>query len=152
MWSNEQIMDAFVRNDPGVEKELREVFRDTAGFVTRFDYAEEWIRKLHVEGLRVYCLSNWSDMIWQGCHEEISFLSETDGYILSWREKMAKPDPAIYRLLMDRYGLRAEECVYIDDREENVAAAEALGMCGIVFQNQPQADRAIRQVRAERGS
>ena len=39
------------------------------------------------------------------------------------KEKLIKPDPAIYKCLMERYGLVAEECIFVDDREENVEAA-----------------------------
>ena len=77
------------------------------------------------------------------------FLGMVDGYILSWREKLAKPDPKIYRLLLDRYSLRAEECIYIDDSETNVLAAADLGMTGIVFQDQKQAEHEIQRIRRE---
>ena len=72
-----------------------------------------------------------------------------DGYILSWREKLAKPDPQIYHLLLDRYSLRAEECIYIDDSETNVLAAAELGMAGIIFQGQKQAEHEIYRIRSE---
>ena len=46
---------------------------------------------------------------------------------------IAKPDPEIYKLLLSRYDLKAEECVFIDDTEENVLSAKKLGFAGIVF-------------------
>jgi len=55
------------------------------------------------------------------------------GIIVSGREKLVKPDPAIYRLLMARYGLEAPDLVYIDDNQRNAEAATALGMHGIHF-------------------
>ena len=69
--------------------------------------------------------------------------------ILSWREKLAKPGPQIYRLLLNRYSLRAEECIYIDDSETNVLTAADLGMTGIVFQDQKQAEHEIQRIRSE---
>ena len=80
---------------------------------------------------------------------ELGFLGMVDGYILSWREKLAKPDPQIYHLLLDRYSLRAEECIYIDDSKINVLAAVNLGMTGIVFQDQKQAEHEIQRIRSE---
>ena len=53
--------------------------------------------------------------------------------MVSSRELVSKPDWRIYRRLMERYGLKAEECVFIDDRPENVAAARSMGMQGIVY-------------------
>ena len=97
----------------------------------------------------MYCLSNLSGLIYDGCSGELGFLGMVDGYILSWREKLAKPDPQIYHLLLDRYSLRAEECIYIDDSKINVLAAVNLGMTGIVFQDQKQAEHEIQRIRSE---
>ena len=149
VWSMDEIMDAFVRNDPGIEDALRSVFRNTEGFVRRYPYAESWIQSLKASGFNVYCLSNLSGLIYDGCAGELGFLGMVDGYILSWREKLAKPDPQIYRLLLDRYSLRAEECIYIDDSETNVLAAAELGMAGIIFQGQKQAEHEIYRIRSE---
>ena len=144
VWSMQEVMDAFIRNDPGIEDALRSVFRNTEGVVTRFPYAESWIRSLKASGLEVYCLSNLSGLIYDGCVRELDFLGMVDGYILSWREKLAKPDPAIYQLLLGRFGLQAEECIYIDDAEINVKAAEQLGMRGIVFRSLPETQRTMQ--------
>ena len=54
---------------------------------------------------------------------------------MSGEEGVTKPDLRIYQILLDRYGLKAEECLFVDDRLENVEAARALGMQGIVFKN-----------------
>ena len=149
VWSMDEIMDTFVRNDPEIEDALRSVFRNTEGFVRKYPYAEAWIRSLKASGLMVYCLSNLSGLIYDGCVSELGFLGMVDGYILSWREKLAKPDPQIYHLLLDRYSLRAEECIYIDDSKINVLAAVNLGMTGIVFQDQKQAEHEIQRIRSE---
>lgn len=149
VWSMDEIMEAFVRNDPGIEDALRSVFRNTEGFVRKYPYTESWIRVLKASGFKVYCLSNLSGLIYDGCANELGFLGMVDGYILSWREKLAKPDPKIYRLLLDRYSLRAEECIYVDDSETNGLAAADLGMTGIVFQDQKQAEHEIQRIRRE---
>ena len=149
VWNMDEIMEAFVRNDPGIENALRSAFRNTEGFVRKYPYAESWIRSLKASGFKVYCLSNLSGLIYDGCSGELGFLGMVDGYILSWREKLAKPDPQIYHLLLDRYSLRAEECIYIDDSETNVLAAADLGMTGIVFQDQKQAEHEIQRIRSE---
>ena len=56
-----------------------------------------------------------------------------DGGIVSFKVGMTKPDPKVYRCFLDKCGLEAESCVFIDDTEENVTAAKALGFAGIVF-------------------
>ena len=53
------------------------------------------------------------------------------GIVISGDEGVTKPDPAIYRTLLERYGVAAEDAVFIDDRAENVQAAEMLGFRGV---------------------
>lgn len=57
--------------------------------------------------------------------------------VVSGDEKMMKPDAAIYRLALDRFGLRPEEAVFVDDNRDNVAGAAALGIHGILFTDEP---------------
>ena len=57
-----------------------------------------------------------------------------------------KPDPEIYRTLLRRYDLKAEECIFIDDTEENVRSAENLGFKGIVFTGYEDAVSALREI------
>jgi len=52
---------------------------------------------------------------------------------VSGEHGLAKPDPALYRVLVDRHGLVPERAAYVDDRPENVVVAERLGMTGVVF-------------------
>jgi len=66
-----------------------------------------------------------------------------DGGIMSYMVHLAKPDPAIYQTLLDRYGLKAEECVFLDDTVRNVEAAQALGIAGIVVTSQEQAKKEL---------
>ena len=62
-----------------------------------------------------------------------------DGGILSYRDKVIKPDAAIYELLLNRYGLKAEECVFLDDTEKNLVTAGEMGIHTILFQDRGQA-------------
>lgn len=140
-------MDGFVENDPDIEETLRHVFDDMKDFILAYPYAADWISELRKNGLRVYCLSNISDKICRDCAKELAFLKLTDGRILSYEEKLIKPDPAIYRLLLKRYDLKADECIFIDDLENNVRAACELGFHGIVFRNRQQAEQEIEKTR-----
>jgi 2-haloacid dehalogenase len=57
--------------------------------------------------------------------------------VVSGDEKLIKPDAAIYHLALDRFGLRAEESVFVDDNADNIAGAAALGMHAILFTDEP---------------
>lgn len=69
------------------------------------------------------------------------FLEKFDGVVVSGLERLVKPDPRIFRLFCDRYGLAPESCVFIDDNDANVMSARRLGMNAIQFST-PEALRA----------
>lgn len=146
VWDVDKLMQEFVRMDPEIEKELYSAFENIRGMVTKRDYAIPWIRALKEKGYGVYYLSNFSDKAYTECKEALDFLPYTDGGILSYRERMIKPDEGIYRLLLTRYGLKAEECVFIDDTPQNVEAARALGLSGILFQTKEQVEEELSRL------
>lgn len=69
-----------------------------------------------------------------------------DEYVLSFEVGSMKPQPKVYRVVLERSGSRAEECVFIDDREENVEAARALGIKGILFSPQTDLESALKEI------
>lgn len=93
------------------------------------------LRELRDAGVRLLALTNWSAETFPVARERFDFLGWFEGIVVSGEERLAKPDPAIYRVLLERYAVDAAQAVFVDDRPENVAAAEALGMTGIVFRS-----------------
>lgn len=81
----------------------------------------------------VYAITNFSAEKFAVARDRYPYLGRFAGAIVSGEEKLVKPDPAIYRLLLDRYGLAARDCVFIDDRADNVAAARSVGMRAIRY-------------------
>lgn len=106
---------------------------DMGGLVEKADYAIPWIQELKEKGYHVYYLSNFSYKAGRDCSHALDFLPYTDGGILSCEEKLIKPQPEIYRRLLEKYALTAAECVFLDDLETNVEAARAEGMEAILF-------------------
>ena len=132
--STEEVVERFVRNDPAIERELRDAFRRSGETISEREYAVPWVREMKERGFRVYYLSNYSDYIYQGSRHILEkFLREMDGGVFSWKVQMIKPDEGIYRRLLETYGLKAEECVFMDDNPANVETAKRLGIQGIVF-------------------
>ena len=87
---------------------------------------------------RIYALTNWSAETFPIARERYDFLNWFDGIVVSGEERMRKPFPEFYQLLLDRYKAKAEECIFIDDNYRNVAAAEAVGISGIHFTSAEQ--------------
>ena len=81
---------------------------------------------------RTAILSN-ADHSLRGRLRELGMLDLFDTVVSSAEEGVAKPDAEIYRRAAERIGLPPEACVFVDDYEANVRAAEAIGMKGIVY-------------------
>ena len=93
----------------------------------------EVINELRAKGYEIYGLTNWSMETFPAARERFGILQMIDRYVVSGAERLIKPDYRLFHVLLDRYGLNAGECVFVDDNPDNVAAAETLGMKGIVF-------------------
>lgn len=86
------------------------------------------LRELKERGVPLYAITNFSAEKFLLTRRRFDFFDLFDGIVVSGDERVIKPDPAIYRRLIDRYGLLAEKCLFIDDNAANVAGAEAVGM------------------------
>ncbi len=140
--SDETILSMFQKNDPEIADEIAKTLADTHGLVSRRDSAIPWIRHVKASGRQVLVLSNFSQKIFDECHDALDFLPETNGGILSYRDHCIKPDPVIYAMIIRRYHLDPAHAVFIDDTKVNLTAAAEAGLQTIWFQDirQAQAD------------
>ena len=95
----------------------------------------EILEMLKRKSVPLYALTNWSAETFPPQRERFEFLSRFDGIVVSGEEGVIKPDPRIFRLLLDRYRIAAEAAVFVDDNPANAEAATALGMHGIHFRS-----------------
>lgn len=110
----------------------------------------EILKKLHQSpDYSIYALTNWSGETFPVALQKFPFLSWFEGIVVSGDEKLKKPDPAIYKLLLERYQLKAADCVFIDDRADNVEAAVALGFEGIHFSNHKQLQKELLKLKID---
>lgn len=107
----------------------------------------EILGELRAAGVRLFALTNWSAETFPVARERFAFLGWFVGIVVSGEEGLAKPDPALYRVLLERYAVDPASALFVDDRPENVAAAEALGMTGHRFTGPSE----LRADLAERG-
>lgn len=136
--TNEEIIARFVDNDPEIRSEIEDSFKNIDGIILKREKTIPWIRALKAAGYKVLYLSNFSKQALEGCPDAMAFLDETDGGILSFREHVVKPDPAIYNLLVSRYNLTPSKTVFIDDTPVNIEAARNLGWKGIIYRDYNQ--------------
>ena len=101
----------------------------------------EVLAELRAAGVPVYALTNWSAETFGIARERFEFLEWFDGLLVSGEERMIKPDPAIFRLLLDRFGLDPAATFYVDDSEPTVEAAGRLGFDAVRFTTPAQLRR-----------
>ena len=126
--SVEDITEEYVRRFPKEEEYLR-------WFIAHGEYMQVprpkvWkkVHELKEKGYNIYLLSNYPEDHFHKHTEYADFMKDVDGYMVSFMIHDTKPSPAIYQALMDRYDLKPQECIFFDDRVENVEGAIALGM------------------------
>ncbi len=137
---------------PGYEKEAALFFERLEEIVVSFPYARPWLQELRERGYQIYLLSNYPKNLFEE-HEKdgrFTFIDVIHGKVVSAYEKVIKPDPAIYTCLLERYGLVAEESVFLDDRLENIEAARALGIQGIHFTSYEESRKALEALLLEK--
>jgi 2-haloacid dehalogenase len=82
---------------------------------------------------KIYALTNWSAETFPVALERYDFMGWFDGIVVSGVEKIRKPAPEFYQLLLDRYNVDPQEALFIDDNLRNILAAEKMGITSIHF-------------------
>lgn len=150
--SDEEILDKFIESAPRFENEIRKFFSIVATSMPPFEYSKPWLHAVKERGYGVYILSNFSKNNFLAAKPDYTFLEEADGQVVSYVYNVIKPEPEIYKILFDKYDLRPEECVFIDDRADNIEMARALGMHGIVFTSYEDANRQLDELLKKEGA
>lgn len=145
LYDEQYYIEEMVKNDPGCEKEIRQVMARVDETIIPVDYAQTWVKYLKDKGYHIYILSNYSVDALEHTRSKLSFLKYTDGAIFSGEVKMIKPEPEIYHTLLDRYHLDPDRSVFIDDRKDNCQAAEKLGIHTILFTSFQQAAKELEK-------
>ena len=149
--SLEEILAEFIKNAPEYEFEIRSIFENMDNLLRGRDYAEGWILELQKRGYKVYILSNMSkpahEVHGDGC---MRFLKRVDGAILSYQEKMIKPDRCIYELLCEKFQIKPETAVFLDDNAANVQGARDFGLNAIHFKTYEQAKEELNKYLEEK--
>ncbi len=94
------------------------------------------VSELKETGHALYGLSNWNDKKFRTyVQSSYPVFGLLDGMVISGEEKVIKPDERIYKILLERYGIKAEESLFVDDNPANIATAERLGFKTVLFES-----------------
>lgn len=103
--------------------------------LTPIEEVVDILKELKNEGLKIYFLSNFHLLAYEDVFKRYEFFQYFDGGILSYKEKLMKPEEDIYTILIKTYGISPKESIFIDDTKENIEGATRLGFKSILFTN-----------------
>lgn len=149
--TDEEILNGFISIAPQHKEKITKFFAAVPHNMPPYSYSNEWVASVKERGYNLYVLSNFSENNFKFCEPKYTFLDKFDGKIISYRYKCIKPEKEIYQILFDSFDLNPEECVFIDDREDNIEAAINQGMNGIVFRSYDQASSDLDKLLKEKG-
>ena len=102
----------------------------------RIDGMEQLLADLTQSAVPLFAITNFSHEFWPSFRaKEADLFDRFQDVLVSGEVGLIKPDPAIYHLALKRFGLAAEQALFVDDRQDNVDAAAALGIGGHLFRD-----------------
>ena len=125
-----------IAEHPEWEKEIRMYYDDFMKMMGgQIPGMEELVKDLKAKGYRVFGLSNWSVETFSQVRHVYPVLDLMEDMVISGIERVMKPDHRIFELALNRFSIKAEETVFIDDNPNNVQAACEVGIHGVLFQS-----------------
>jgi 2-haloacid dehalogenase len=107
-----------------------------------YDDVVEIVRELHERGLRILALSN-APLEMTDTWRAFDFVRYFDGFVISGEEGVVKPEPAIFEVLIERFGVVPANAVFVDDVQHNIEAAQTLGFNTVLHESAEQLRRAL---------
>lgn len=140
------IIEDIISEHKEFEKEIR-IFMDHFPEIVigEMEGMRELLTQLKAEGYKLYGLTNWCSKV-HVTIAQFDIFKLLDGYLISSEEKMVKPDAEIYHRLCSKFDIKPEECIFADDKEENIIGCRNVGMKGILFKDAKQYEKELREI------
>ncbi len=135
-----EIQARMAQEAPDVARYIPAVFKLYETVCLPIEGSVARLQGLKQAGYKLYVLSNFGDGYFAKTRAQYPFFDIFDGLLISGEHRVVKPDPAIYLLLLHRFGLTAERTLFIDDRQDNIDGAATLGIRGMLFTHPEQLD------------
>lgn len=140
-----EAVDAIASVSSLKKAEIAHIFNLRTNLMFPLDENVKLLAGLKKQGFGLYYLSNFPKDVFDEIKSGYYFFKYFDGGIISSEVHVTKPHPRIYELLLEKYSLNAAECLFIDDLEPNIKAAELLGMKGLVTYGSDEISGALRE-------
>lgn len=146
VYSDEEILRIFKQKAPDHEAQIQLFWDHTSDTIRQYPYAKPWITALKAAGYSVYILSNYSKRTYTLTRENgLDFLPLADGAVFSFEVGYVKPEKEIYHVIMDKYGLEPEECVFVDDNLPNLVYPKEIGWGTVAFHDFAQVQAELKE-------
>ncbi|MFU0828714.1 MAG: putative hydrolase of the HAD superfamily [Lachnoclostridium sp.] len=142
--SDEEIIERCCRMDMELAEEIKTFVKESYKTVREYPYAERFVRTLKENGYHVYLLSNYGRTNFSYAKENFKFIPLADGGIISYEIEHIKPEPQIYKALIQKYGIDPERTVFLDDVQANLDGAKEFGFKTILV---TEFDKALEDLR-----
>ena len=129
----EEIIPLMLAEEPEYREEILLTLEKVDQCMIRQEYSIPWIQELKNRGYQVLFLSNYSHFLREKKPEVLDFIPYMDGGVFSCDVHLVKPDQEIYRAISEKYALKPEECVFLDDNMANIQSAKMYGFHTILF-------------------
>jgi putative hydrolase of the HAD superfamily len=134
----DEAIDSITLKSALKREEIALVFNFRTDIMFPLDDNVRLLPGLKKQGFRLYYLSNFPLDSFEEVKNDYYFFRYFDGGIISSEVKLSKPDVRIYRHILSKYALKPAECLYVDDIEENIRAAELTGMATLLTNGSPK--------------
>ena len=132
MYTREEVAEMLAADKGCSVEEAQRSIQNLLELLQPVEETVELIKELKERGVKMYVLSNMSREFYAHI-SRFPVFDYFDGEVVSCYEHINKPDEGIYTCLLERYDLRPEECLFADDKAPNTAAASALGLHTVTF-------------------
>jgi putative hydrolase of the HAD superfamily len=143
--TTQQAIDSIAKRSSLNKEEIAHIFNLRTDLMFPLDSNVRLLPKLKKQGFRLYFLSNFPLDIFEEVRTGYFFFRYFDGGIISAEVKASKPEPGIFKILMEKYSLFPDQCLFIDDIEKNVKTAESIGMRGLFTNGSPDISKEIEK-------
>ncbi|HHT88500.1 MAG TPA: HAD family phosphatase [Clostridiales bacterium] len=143
---DESLITEFMSQDPEIAVEIRHFLQNSYEIAKEYDYASDFVRSLKRGGYPVYLLSNYGKANFKYARDNFDFFKYVDGGVISYETGYVKPEAGIYEAIINKYNIKPEEAVFLDDVKANIIAASDFGFHTIHFKNLSQAIKELHQL------
>jgi epoxide hydrolase-like predicted phosphatase len=133
--TQDDAIKAISQRNPNYKVHIKKCMDNWIDILTPIEGTVQIVNELKEKGYKLYLLSNFHSLAFENICSKYDFFKSFDGGVISYKENLLKPETEIYTKLLDTYGLKAKECLFIDDTLLNTDAAARLGFNTIHFDN-----------------